>query len=514
MNRISLLSGAKVVYTTMIVALVLSACGPATTAPTPQTIEVTRIVAGTPVVEQVVVTTTPGAVQPEPVTVTWATIAGFYTDWAKEVAKEWEQKTGNKVNIIDVDLPTMYEKIVLEAVGQTGAYDIVTWDVGWKSEWAYNGYLRVLDEYIAQSDPNELQLEDISPILLNTTGVFQGHYYGLPYYTFTMGYFYRCDLYEDPTEEAAFKAKYGYDLDIPTTYEQMADIAEFFRRQPGDTLKGQTLDKDFYGIGLMASRETQMEDELNSIVWTWGGDLILDDGSPGTTTDTYLKAANLYVHELLPYAPPAALVSSYDEVMSQMRQGLIAQTGPFFLDQWPNAAKTEDEVPGAEVCAAPSPGGGRTWIGAFGLGITRDSKHPDEAWDFLKFITGPEAQRKFAIGGGTTTRLSILNDTELVKANRKTMGHFPILVQVLNHAEQCFYSNYYYIPQGGKVYEEEAIWNSAAASGQMSVEDAMKEMADAITEICGGNCQVLKGNIEKPPLECPFTFDRSVMLRK
>ena len=164
MNRISLLSGAKVVYTTMIVALVLSACGPATTAPTPQTIEVTRIVAGTPVVEQVVVTTTPEAAQPEPVTVTWATIAGFYTDWAKEVAKEWEQKTGNKVNIIDVDLPTMYEKIVLEAVGQTGAYDIVTWDVGWKSEWAYNGYLRVLDDYIKNSDPNELQLEDISPI--------------------------------------------------------------------------------------------------------------------------------------------------------------------------------------------------------------------------------------------------------------------------------------------------------------------------------------------------------------
>lgn len=494
----------------IVLSLILGACGSATT-PTPQTIEVTRVVAGTP--ETVVVTVPPEAPTKEPVTVTWLTIAGFYTDWAKEVTKEWEEKTGNKVNIVDIDLPTMYEKTVLEAVGQTGAYDIVTWDVGWKSEWAYNGYLRVLDEHIAQSDPNELQLEDISPILLNTTGVFQGHYYGMPYYTFTMGYFYRCDLYEDPTEKAAFKTQYGYDLDIPTTYEQMADIAEFFRRKPGETLKGQALDKDFYGIGLMASRDTNMEDELNSIVWTWGGDLILDDGSPGTTTDTYLRAAHLYVDRLLPNAPPAALVSSYDEVMSQMRQGLIAQTGPFFLDQWPNAVKTEDEVPGAEVCAAPSPGGGKTWIGAFGLGISRDSKNPDVAWDFLKFITGPEAQRKFAIGGGTTTRLSILNDAELVKANRKTMGHFPVLVQVLNHAEASFYSNYYYVPQGGKIYEEEAVWNSAAASGEMSVEEAMQGMADAITKICGGPCQILKGDLEKPP-DVLFTFDRSVMLRK
>jgi multiple sugar transport system substrate-binding protein len=448
------------------------------------------------------------------VTITWATIAGFYTDWAEEVTKEWEQATGNNVEIIDVDLPTMYEKIVLESVGQTGAYDIVTWDVGWKSEWANNGYLQVLDEYIAQSDPADLQLEDISPILLSTTGVFNGHYYGLPYYTFTMGYFYRCDLFEDQTEKQAFNEKYGYELDIPTTYEQMADIAEFFRRSPGDSLKGEALDKEFYGIGLMASRDTNMEDELNSIVWTWNGDLILDDGTPGTTTETYLDAANLYVNELLPYAPPAALTSSYDEVMSQMRQGLIAQTGPFFLDQWPNAVKTEDETPGAEVCAAASPGGGRTWIGAFGLGISRDSKNTAVAWDFLKFITGPEAQRKFAEGGGTTTRLSILKDMELVNANRKTAGHFPVLVQVLDHAEKCFYSNYYFITDGGKVYEEQAVWNSKAASGEISVEDAMQGMGDAITQICGGPCTILKGEIEKPPADCPFTFDRSAQLRK
>ena len=28
------------------------------------------------------------------VTITWPTIAGFYTDWAEEVAKDFEQKTG------------------------------------------------------------------------------------------------------------------------------------------------------------------------------------------------------------------------------------------------------------------------------------------------------------------------------------------------------------------------------------------------------------------------------------
>ena len=446
-------------------------------------------------------------------TITWLTLSGFYTDWAEQVAKEWEEKTGNNVEIVGTDLAQMYEKVVLESVADTGAYDIVTWDVGWQSEWANSGYLLALDDFIAASDPAELQLEDISPSLLRTTGIFDGKYYGLPYYTFTMGMFYRCDLFENEAEMAAFKEKYGYDLDIPTTYEQMADIAEFFRRTPDQTLKGEALDKDFYGIGLMASRDTNMQDELNSIVWTKGGDIILDDGSAGPREQIYKDAATFYVDELLPYAPPAALSSSYDEVVSQLRQGQIAMTGPFFLDQWANAVKTETETPGSEICVAPSPGGGRAWVGAFGLGISNDSKNPEVAWDFLKFMTGPEAQRKFAEGGGTTTRLSILGDTETAKANRATMGHFPTLVQILDHAEKCFYSNYFYVPQAGKLYEEQAVWNSKAASGEMPADEAMDGMADSIEKICGGKCQILKGDLEKPPADCPFTFDRSAQIR-
>ncbi len=118
-----------------------------------------------------------------------------------------------------------------------------------------------------------------------------------------------------------------------------------------------------------------------------------------------------------------------------MRQGMIAQTAAFYLDQWPNMVKTEAEVPGSEVCAAASPGA-HTWVGAFGLGLSVDSEHPDEAWEFLKFLSGPDAQRKFAQGGGTTTRMSILQDPEIL-ALREQAGHFPVLVDVLEHAKDA-----------------------------------------------------------------------------
>lgn len=455
----------------------------------------------------------PAPAEPTGVTITWATIAGFYTDWAEEVAKDFEAQTGYNVEVVDIDFPQLYEKQVLEMVGGTGAYDIITYDVGWKAEFANNGYLAPLDDYIAASDPAEIQFDDVAPALVELTTGWKGKVYGLPYYTFTMGMFYRCDLYENPEEQAAFKAKYGYDLDVPQTYQQLADTAEFFTRKAGETLAGQTLEQDFYGIGLMAGRFPHIQDEIMSIAWTNGGHLINDDGTVDQGAIT--EATEFYVNELLPYAPPGALTSAYDEVVGQMRQGIIAQTAAFYLDQWPNMVKTEDEVPGSEVCAAASPGA-HTWVGAFGLGLSVDSKHPDAAWEFLKFITGPYAQRKFAQGGGTTTRMSILTDPEIL-ANRAAAGHFRVLVDVLEHAyEAKFYPNYYYVPQGGKIYDEETTWFSSAAAGEYPPDEAMANLAEAIERICGGPCEVVNDHLgaDFSPKPMPYTFDKSLQIRK
>jgi multiple sugar transport system substrate-binding protein len=485
-------------------ALLLAACRPATEAPPPAEEEPT---AAEEMEEE------PPA---EEVTITWATIAGFYTDWAEEVASEFEEETGWSVEIIDIDFAQMYEKEVIEMVGGTGAYDIITYDVGWKAEFAASGYLMPLDDFIAASDPEEIQFEDIAPALAELTTGYKGKIYGLPYYTFTMGYFYRCDLFENPEEMAAFEEQYGYPLDIPQTYEQMADIAEFFRREPGDTLKGEALEDDFYGIGLMAGRFPHVQDEMMSIAWTHGNQLINDDGTPGTTDPAFVEDVEFYVEELLPYSPPGALTSAYDEVVGQMRQGLIAQTAAFYLDQWPNMVKTEDEVPGSEICAAASPGA-HTWVGAFGLGISVDSKHPDETWEFLKWITGPEAQRKFAEGGGTTSRLSILTDEAFLEGRRAAAGHFPVLVEVLDHAEECgFYPNYYYVPQGGKIYDEETTWFSSATAGENSPADAMANLAEGIERLCDGACEIANEHLGEDyhPEPCPFTFDESVQMRK
>jgi multiple sugar transport system substrate-binding protein len=446
------------------------------------------------------------------ITINWMTLSGFYTDWAKQVVADFTASTGVNVNIIDVDLQQMYQKEVLESVGHTGSLDLLTYDVGWKAEFSENGYLLALDDYIAQADPAEVAFDDIALALRETTSMWRGKTYGLPYYTFTMGYFYRCDLFENADEMAAFEAEYGYPLGIPRTYEQLADIAAFFRRAPGETLAGAPVENDFYGIGVMAGRFDQVQDEVNSIAWSTGAQVIKDDGTPGVTDQNFLDAMHLYVDKLIPNAPPGALSSNYDQIVEQMRNGLIAQTDAYFLDQFANMKKTEEDIPGARICTAPAPGV-HTWVGAFGVGVSADSPHPQEAFNFLAWLAGPTAQRNFAIGGGSTTRVSILTDAALISENPTTMGHFPTLMTVLNFtAESNFYPNYLFVPQGGKIYEEMTTWYSTAASGTTTIEDAMQSMADAITNVCGGPCEVANEALGEGYHPTPATFDYDAWL--
>jgi multiple sugar transport system substrate-binding protein len=455
-----------------------------------------------------------GAVVPlNGTTITWATISGFYTDIATSLAADYTAKTGTKVNIVQIDLQSMYDKETLDMAGATGAYDIVTWNLSWLGQWAGANWLAPLTDYVAKNK-DVLKLDDISPALMQTDS-WQGVQYGLPYYTFTQGMFYRCDLFENATEKANFQAKYGYALDIPTTYQQMADQAQFFRRKPGDTLAGKPVTKDFYGIGLMDGRVNNIFDEANMVAWPMGADVINDDGTPGVTSQKYEDSLNLLYKKMLPYAPAGSLSGGYDFVASQFNTGLIAETGPFYLDQWANMVKVETQVPGAEACVAPHPGTGETWSGTFSMGVEASSKHVTQAEDFLGYLTSPEAQMKFALAGGSTPRTSILTNRALVDQHRDTMGAFPTLAFILNDAQNRWYTNFIWVPQAAKIYNDAPQYFSAAASGQESIADAMAAFAKDIVSYCGGKCTIDNQGITKPdPNAKEPTFDRSLQVRK
>jgi multiple sugar transport system substrate-binding protein len=55
-----------------------------------------------------------------------------------------------------------------------------------------------------------------------------GDVYGIPMEAFVKVYVYRKDLFDDPEVQKAFKEKTGKDLKPATTFEEYAEIADFF----------------------------------------------------------------------------------------------------------------------------------------------------------------------------------------------------------------------------------------------------------------------------------------------
>jgi len=420
------------------------------------------------------------------VPIAWSTIEGFYTIAMTELVADFEATHCVKVQVVGIDNSQLYDKQVIEMVGKTGAYDVVNLETAEKAEFAENGFILPFDDYI-KAHP-EVDYADVAPILADMTTQYKGKIWGLPYYTYTAGYFGRCDLFEDPTEQAAFKEKYGYDLAIPTTWQQHRDISEFFTRKTGDMLKGEPLTKDFYGTGLQAGRFQEIQDELSAFLWSYGGDWLKDDGT--VDVENITKALKWYI-DLLPFAPPNALTVNYNGVMDSMQDGQIAQTVGFFLDQWPNAVNTEKTVPGAKMCNAEAPEN-KAYIGGFLMAVSAASKHPNEAMDFVAYISGKEAQSKFSLMGGTTTRMSILTDPEITsEANRTKTGHFATLVKVFESMKDTR-SNLFYTPFGAKIYNTLGPTLQAAAAGEKTAEQAVLDLAVEVEKICGGPCPINK----------------------
>ena len=131
-----------------------------------------------------------------------------------------------------------------------------------------------------------------------------GKQYGFLNWNYNQVYWARGDLLSDPDEQAAFKAKYGYDLAPAKTLEQMRDIAEFFTRKKGEKLAGKPLESDFYGIVLEGIKGGTTFDVLwNNFVKNFGGDIVDADGKP--TFDTPENVAGIKIWaDLWKFSPP------------------------------------------------------------------------------------------------------------------------------------------------------------------------------------------------------------------
>ncbi len=343
------------------------------------------------------------------------------TDVLKQLAPDFTDKTGINVNIDQAPYDNVVQKLVLDFTTHKAGYDIFSMPYEYLGSFVENGYIRPIDDSLSSGKlavPGFDQT-DIVPAMWTAASKWKDHVYGMPSESPVMMMFYRKDLFSNVTEQAAFKAKYGYDLAPAQNWQQYRDTGEFFTRKAGDKLAGQTLTQPFYGIALAGKRHIATTLEWFNYMWTMGGGLFDASGNLSANSPANVKALQ-YMVDLTNFAPPGYTTYTWDEVTSAFEQGTVAQaitwgdTAGAVED--PKQSQVSSKMGYSSIPVDTAVNKVVAHYGGWQYGINKDSKNQDAAFCFMEWATTKGIQTKIAEGGGLPSLTSVFQDATLAAA--------------------------------------------------------------------------------------------------
>jgi ABC-type glycerol-3-phosphate transport system substrate-binding protein len=290
----------------------------------------------------------------------------------KSIAEQFTKDTGITVNFVVVPYAGVFDKLSAEFAAGTSNYDVATIDVIWMAKFA--DLAEPLDALFTDQVKG-----DLAPALLADSQV-NGKRVGMPAWANAEILFYRTDLFADPQQQAAFKAKYGYDLAPPTTWQQFEDTAVFFTQDTNGDGK-----PDLYGTDVIG---VNPEEWMAEVLQAGSPGVVLDDkGNVIIDNDAHLKALQFYTDIACKdhAAPDGATQVDWGAAQNMFYQGQTAM-----MKFWAHAYRQTpaDSVVSGKVGAAPMIGGeaGIAAIpGPWYNIVPSTSQHKDAAKQFIAY---------------------------------------------------------------------------------------------------------------------------------
>ena len=161
----------------------------------------------------------------------------------QEIKGEFEEETGIMVEYSLFPYLGAHDKIKLALATKDATFDIYQYDSYYASGLNKMEGYAAMDPFIEDPDLPDIDPESFVPNSWKPWGFYNGKVISIPTLQAIRLFAYRLDLFNDPKEQENFKKKYGYDLTPPDTWEQFADVAEFFTRDTDGDGKN-----DFWGF--------------------------------------------------------------------------------------------------------------------------------------------------------------------------------------------------------------------------------------------------------------------------
>lgn len=300
----------------------------------------------------------------------------------------WEELTGIKVKVIEVPTAEMFTKILQEHRAGAGAYDALNVIPSWMPDLVKAGALEQLDSYVDKHGFRG-ELRNIAPTYRDNQMTVDGKIYGFPDDGDLFVLYYRKDLFEDPENRKAFKAKHGYDLAPPATWEQYADIGRFLTDKYAPKIYGAgQFRQPAYGIWMFEERYRVL-----------GGRFF----DPETMKAQVNNAIGVQAYEGMRsdngFMPPGVETWGFVEALSAFLAGDIAMTvswPPF--GRWAAGYGVDDEalswVPKSTIADkvgyALPPGGTPQLAAGFSLAVSSNSRNKEAAYLFIQWLNSEE----------------------------------------------------------------------------------------------------------------------------
>jgi multiple sugar transport system substrate-binding protein len=354
----------------------------------------------------------------------------FWAEWdpanyLQELVNEYEAETGVRVTVETTPWSDFQTKAFTEFNAQGGAYDMIVGDSQWLGAASTAGHYVDLTDFVQENNVLELMAPATMQFYAEYPGN-SGKYWSIPAEGDAVGWSYRKDWFEDPAEMEAFKAKYGYDLAVPETWDQLIDIAEFFHRP----------DENRYGVAIYTDNSYDaMAMGFENALFSYGGELgnmetyevegIINGPKAVAALDAYKKLYSL--------TPPGWAKTFFVENNQAITEGLAAMSMNYFaffpalLSEAtnPHAANT-----GFFANPAGPDGDQFAALGGQGISIVSYSQNQEESFKFLEWFIKDETQKRWAELGGYTCSAAVLESEEFRNATPYNEAFYQTMFKV------------------------------------------------------------------------------------
>jgi len=397
------------------------------------------------------------ALTQEAVTLNLLMNAGEVPYWKDLIIKDFEKENpGIRIQIIEAPNATdLTENLYTSAfILGDSPYDLVYMDVIWTAKFAAAGWLLDLSDRVTDKDLKVFLDKDVE------AGRYKRKLYRIPLRSDVGMLYYRKDL----LQQAGVKP--------PETFEELVNVSQELQKKKAAT----------WGYVWQGAQYEGLPAMFVEILKGFGGFWINPDTNEvGLDKPEAIKAVEFLRNAIAQGISPPGVTTYREE--DTRRLFVSGQTA--FLRNWPyvwssaneDASKIKGKVGIKPMVHIPGETGGAC-LGGWGMGISKTSKHPEEAWKAIQYFTSKEAQQRFTLEtGNISSRRDLFADPQIVAK----YPHYRQLQKVVESAVLRPSISQY--AQASDILQR--YLNATLSNPQLSAEKAMQSAAKETRSLLG-----------------------------